>query len=59
MNPTDASAANPTSALPPILLIDDERALLDVLTAALSPYFEVTTAKSEREAEFILYEKQF
>ena len=59
MNPTDASAANPTSALPPILLIDDERALLDVLTAALSPYFEVTTAASVREAEFILHKKQF
>jgi two-component system response regulator HupR/HoxA len=43
----------------PILLIDDEQALLDVFNAALSPYFEITTANSVREAEFILHKKQF
>jgi DNA-binding NtrC family response regulator len=43
----------------PILLVDDEKALLDVFTAALSPYFEVTTATSVREAEFILHKKSF
>jgi DNA-binding NtrC family response regulator len=43
----------------PILLIDDERALLDVFAAALSPYFDITTATSVREAEFILHKKQF
>lgn len=42
-----------------ILLVDDERALLDVFTTALSPYFEVTTATSVREAEFILQKKPF
>ncbi len=43
----------------PILLVDDEKALLDVYTAALSPYLEVTTATSVREAEFILHKKSF
>jgi len=42
-----------------ILLIDDERSLLDVFEAALSMQFEVTTASSVREAEFILHKKQF
>ena len=52
---TDTSAPKKDA----ILLIDDEKALLDVFAAALSPYFEVTTASSVREAEFILHKKQF
>lgn len=60
MNSPEAKTAASTPAKKdPILLIDDERALLDVFTAALSPYFEVTTATSVREAEFILHKKQF
>ncbi|MFA5262767.1 MAG: response regulator [Opitutaceae bacterium] len=60
MNPPEAkTAATATAKKDPILLIDDERALLDVFAAALSPYFEVTTATSVREAEFILHKKQF
>jgi two-component system response regulator HupR/HoxA len=42
-----------------ILLIDDENALLEVYTMALSPYFEVSKATSTREAEFILRQKKF
>ena len=42
-----------------ILVIDDEPALLEVFAAALSTNFEVTTASSVREAEFILYKKAF
>ncbi len=42
-----------------ILVIDDEPALLEVFAAALSINFEVTTASSVREAEFILYKKPF
>lgn len=42
-----------------ILLIDDEKTLLDVLSLALSGQFDVTTATSTREAEFILHKKQF
>ncbi len=58
-SPEAKTAATATAKKDPILLIDDERALLDVFAAALSPYFEVTTATSVREAEFILHKKQF
>lgn len=58
---SDAAAkADPTSAQKPaILLIDDEKSLLDVFAAALSPQFEVTTATSVREADFILHKQSF
>ncbi len=42
-----------------ILLIDDEQPLLEVFKAALKDHFEVTTANSVREAEFILHKKEF
>lgn len=59
MNPSDATPQALAQQKNPILLIDDERALLDVYAAALSPYFDITTATSVREAEFILHKKQF
>ncbi|OIR01477.1 hydrogenase transcriptional regulatory protein hupR1 [mine drainage metagenome] len=59
MNPSDAKTPAPPAKKDPVLLIDDERALLDVFAAALSPYFEITTATSVREAEFILHKKPF
>ena len=53
----------PTAAAPPkkdsILLVDDERALLDVFEAALGPYFQITKAYSVREADFILQKQTF
>lgn len=52
----DSPASQPKDA---ILLIDDEKALLEVFTAALSPHFEITTANSVREAEFILHKHKF
>ncbi len=42
-----------------VLVVDDEQPLLDVFAAALSPYFDVTTATSTREAEFILHKTAF
>ena len=55
-----AVKSDPKSAQKPaILLIDDEKSLLDVFAAALSPQFEVTTATSVREADFILHKQSF
>ncbi len=60
-----STASNPAAGGPPqsdkaaILLIDDEKPLLEVYAAALSPYFEVSRATSTREAEFILRQKKF
>jgi DNA-binding NtrC family response regulator len=45
--------------LDPVLLVDDERSLLDVYAQALSPIFDIATATSTREAEFILRKKNF
>ncbi len=42
-----------------VLLVDDEKPLLDVYASALSPIFEVTTATNAREADFILQKKAF
>src|SRR3954465_11239186 len=42
-----------------VLLVDDEKPLLDVFAAALSPLFEITTASNAREADFILQKKKF
>ena len=42
-----------------VLIIDDEKTLLEVFTAALSPHFDVMTAQSTREAEFILHKTAF
>jgi DNA-binding NtrC family response regulator len=42
-----------------VLLIDDERPLLEVFEAALSPSFEVATATTVREGEEILRQRSF
>lgn len=41
------------------MVVDDEVPILEAFEAALSPYFDVTTAKSAREADFILRKKAF
>ncbi|HWA87582.1 MAG TPA: response regulator [Opitutus sp.] len=58
MKPADAAAAkNPERGA--VLLIDDEKPLLDVFGAALSPHFDIVKAQSAREAEFILHNQSF
>ena len=60
MQPSDAKSAS-TDSRPKdtVLLVDDEKPLLDVYAAALSPLFEVTTATNAREADFILQKRKF
>jgi two-component system response regulator HupR/HoxA len=60
MNPADSKSAAPTAPKKDaVLLVDDEKPLLDVFSSALSPYFEITTASTAREADFILQKKNF
>jgi DNA-binding NtrC family response regulator len=42
-----------------VLIVDDEKPLLEVYASALAPIFEVTTATNAREADFILQKKAF
>lgn len=53
------SSGAESRAKEPVLLVDDEKPLLEVFSAALSPSFEVTTASNAREADFILQKKKF
>lgn len=53
--PTDAE----TEKKDAVLLVDDEKPLLEVFTAALSSLFDITTATTAREADFILQKKAF
>ncbi len=57
--PATGAGDTPQSEKAAILLIDDEKPLLEVYAAALSPHFEVSKATSTREAEFILRQKKF
>jgi DNA-binding NtrC family response regulator len=59
MNAADAKVSPAVKPNDAILLIDDEKALLEVFAAALSPHFEIMTANSVREAEFILHKNKF
>lgn len=60
---SDLSPKSPTagggSEKDAVLLVDDEQTLLDVFSVSLSPYFDITTATSTREADFILHKKKF
>ncbi len=42
-----------------VLLVDDEQPILDMFGQALSSHFDVSTATSTREAEFVLRKKAF
>jgi DNA-binding NtrC family response regulator len=56
MSPADP---NPAPAKDAILIVDDEEPILDAFVAALEPYFEVSSATSSRDADFILRKKEF
>ena len=51
--------SSPEPAKDAILIVDDEPAILEAFQAALSSYFDVTTATSARAADFVLQKKQF
>ena len=55
--PQPSGSATPTKDA--VLLVDDEKPLLDVFSAALSPLFDVATATTAREADFILQKRGF
>lgn len=60
MNPTDAKSSAPEAPKrDAILVVDDEKPLLDVYGAALGTSFDVTMASNAREADFILQKKSF
>jgi two-component system response regulator HupR/HoxA len=59
MTRDDIAGAATDSSLDAVLVVDDEKPLLDVFAEALATRFEVTTATSAREAEFILRKKTF
>lgn len=60
MSQTDSKPAAPEAPKrDAVLLVDDEKPLLEVYAAALSPVFDVTTASTAREADFILQKKAF
>ena len=42
-----------------ILLIDDETSLLEIFSAALVSHFDIATATSVRDAEYLLHKRQF
>jgi DNA-binding NtrC family response regulator len=56
MHPADSSAAPAPDS---ILVVDDETPILEAFVAALSPHFDVTSATSAREADFLLRKKAF
>ncbi|MBI5692506.1 MAG: response regulator [Verrucomicrobia bacterium] len=60
MQPAEAKkGATPEPPKDAILLVDDEKSLLEVFEAALSPLFEVTLATTAREADFLLQKKAY
>ncbi|MBL9216417.1 MAG: response regulator [Opitutaceae bacterium] len=54
-----ASSTNSTAKLGSVLLVDDEKSLIELYAEALAPYFETTLATSTREAGYILHKKSF
>ncbi|MBI2515898.1 MAG: response regulator [Opitutae bacterium] len=56
---TEPATPNTSSKLGSVLLIDDEKPLLQLFAEALEPYFEVEMASSAREAGFLMHKKTY
>lgn len=56
-DPSAGTASDPGKGA--VLVIDDEKPLLDVYGAALRPYYDVETATSVQEADVLLRKKKF
>jgi DNA-binding NtrC family response regulator len=56
---SSGSASPPSVARDPILVVDDDKPLLEMWRAALDPLFDVSTATSTREAESLMHKKAF
>ncbi len=57
-----APTTEPTTTKPKlgaVLLIDDEKPLIELFAEALSPHFECALATSTREAGYLLHKKPF
>lgn len=59
MTTENTSQEGTQSAKPSVLLVDDEKPLLDLYAEALSPYFDVAVATSAKEAGFLLHKRTF
>jgi DNA-binding NtrC family response regulator len=59
MSEIPSNAGEATAKRDAILVVDDERPILDMFMAALQGQFDVVTATSAREAEFNLRKKEF
>ncbi len=62
MGPMSTPTTSPETTKPKlgaVLLVDDEKPLLDLYTEALSAFFEVAAATSAKEAGFLLHKKAF
>ena len=53
----ESANAQPKSGA--VLLVDDEKPLIELYAEALSPYFDVSLATSTREAGYLLHKKAF
>lgn len=54
-----SSPAIPVSPKDAVLVVDDEFTLLEMYSSVLSPWFEVVTASTVKEAEFALHKRPF
>ncbi len=55
-----AGSATPSQAKKgAILIVDDEKPLLELFAEALSPHFEVDVATSTKEAGFLMHKKSY